>query len=948
MTSQKVPQSIIDLVESFDREKEEFGNPKEFDEENTKMNFINPFFEALGWDVHNKEKKSLHTRDVEFEKKLKRDGVLRKPDYAFRINGDDVFFVEAKKPGVNIESYEKTALQARRYGWSAKLPLCILTDFEELSVYETITKPGDHQDPKISRVKYYKYTDYIEKWDEIASIFSKSAVLNGQFLDFVKSLKLDYGKASSSVDKEFLKEIENWRLLLARDIAHKNPELPTEDLNYAVQVIIDRIIFLRMAEDRGIEEYETLFNLLTEENIYKSFTKLCIQADTKYNSGLFHFDEKNAGDTLDTFTLDLEIGNTVLKKIFKNLYFPNSPYEFSVLPAKILGDIYEKFLGNVIRVIRTTTTPRVIIEEKPEVKKAGGIYYTPHYIVKYIVKNTVGELINGKTPDEISNIKIIDPACGSGSFLLEAYQQLLDYHLNYYYNLYNDNPEICLEEFIHLGKDGKWRLTIKEKKRILLHNIYGVDIDSNAVEVTKLSLLLKVLENEKKSAVDHESELGDKVLPNLGDNIKCGNSLIGLDILNEDLSVEEIVNINPFNYAEEFSEIFSNGGFDVVIGNPPYVKLHNIDKLSLSYYFENYYAAEKKCDLYSFFVERSLMWLLKPKGILGFIISNTWLNLDSFTNLREIIAKKNTLKNLTLVKNPFKNVSVAPVIFFAENEKNENYEFEVSRFEENKIADSYFIDSNTIKEENSYIIDVNATPEVLKILDKINKNSYNLVELSELYYGIMTANNKKYIISEKTEEWHKPLLRGKDIKRYSIDYKGDVFIDYRPNEMKKKKTARPGSVERFEVDEKIIFQRYSSSQIIATLDRNKFYALGTTILCVSNSEYSNTFLLGLINSKLLNWWYGRVFTSPTNYIREFEAIPIIKLDLEKTNDKKYHDLISKKVEKILDLNKKLISIESPNNQLKKSIDSFENDIDQLVYELYDLNDDEIKIVESNL
>ncbi len=407
-----------------------------------RLSFINPFFEALGWDVHSKIDRPLHLKEVVFEKSVKKGRRTTKPDYAFRIDDENIFFVEAKKPGVNIDSNRGTAFQTRSYGWSAGLPLCILTDFEEFAVYETITRPQKNPDPRISRIKYYKYTDYIEKWDEISNIFSKEAVCSGKFDDFVKTIKPKDTKGSSTVDKEFLKEIENWRELLAKNIAkncvREEKILSIEDLNYAVQLTIDRIIFFRMAEDRGIERYGRLYDLLDEENIYKSFAELCKQADDKYNSGLFHFDEKDGKETLDTFTLGLTIDNSVFKKIFKNLYYPNSPYAFSVLPTEILGNIYEKFLGNIIR---TTPSGRAIIEEKPEVQKSGGVYYTPHYIVKYIVKNTVGELIKDKKPDEISNIKIIDPACGSGSFLLEAYQQLLDYHLDYYVNHLNEYSE---------------------------------------------------------------------------------------------------------------------------------------------------------------------------------------------------------------------------------------------------------------------------------------------------------------------------------------------------------------------------------------------------------------------------------------------------------------------------------------------------------------------------
>ena len=603
MVSQEVPQIIIDLVEKFDRNKDQYTNPQVFDEENTKMEFINPFFEALGWDVRNKSNKSLQEKEVQFENSIKDGQRTKKPDYAFRLGGENIFFVEAKKPSVKIDIDRDPALQVRRYGWSASLDLCILTDFEELAIYETHTRPDKNQDTRIARVKYYRYTDYIEKWDEIVNIFSKSAVTAGKFDDFVKTIKPDVGRASTTVDKEFLKDIEKWRLLLARNIALRNKELTLEELNLAVQLIIDRIVFFRMAEDRGIERYQTLYNLAKSENIYAQLCEVFKKADLKYNSGLFHFNyTPDYSEFVDNITLHLNIDDGIFKQIFRDLYYPYSPYEFSVLSPEILGSIYENFLGSQIRL---TPSHQAKVELKPEVQKAGGVYYTPKYIADYIVENTIGELIKGKTPNQISQMKILDPACGSGSFLLRAYQKLLDYHLDYYLNL-----KKAPEDVYYIGKDNVPRLTIREKKRILTNNIFGVDIDVNAVEVTKLSLLLKVLEDENKDVLEHQQKLfQEKVLPNLSYNIKCGNSLIGTDILEQiDLEMDEIRKINPFDWEEEFPEIFSNGGFDAVISNPPYVLIQpkEYPKYIIDYYKNKFEVSQYKIDLYHLFFEKYL------------------------------------------------------------------------------------------------------------------------------------------------------------------------------------------------------------------------------------------------------------------------------------------------------------------------------------------------------
>jgi hypothetical protein len=285
-------------------------------------------------------------------------------------------------------------------------------------------------------------------------------------------------------------------------------------------------------------------------------------------------------------TPELAIDDKPLKDIFKNLYYPESPYEFSVLGADILGHVYEQFLGKVIRL---TEGHRAKVEEKPEVRKAGGVYYTPTYIVEYIVKNTVGKIVGAAlrgrpeedvwkgarprgqlTPQQISKIRILDPACGSGSFLLGAYQYLLDYHRDWY--LMNGPGKYSDE--IYQGFGGQWYLTTREKKRILLNNVYGVDIDPQAVEVTKLSLLLKVLEGENQDTLERQIRLfKERALPDLGSNIKCGNSLIGPDFYQgrqlNFLDSEETYRINAFDWEKEFPEIMKRGGFDVVIGNPP-------------------------------------------------------------------------------------------------------------------------------------------------------------------------------------------------------------------------------------------------------------------------------------------------------------------------------------------------------------------------------------------
>ncbi len=504
-----IPAVITELIARFERNLSDY-KAQGYNEARLRIEFLNPFFDALGWDVANKAGHSEDYKDVIHEDAIKVGGNTKAPDYCFRVGRDRKFFLEAKKPSINIKDEPSPAYQLRRYAWSARLPLSILTDFEEFAVYDCRTRPKETDKSTTARIFYCTFREYGEKWDEIAATYSKAAVLKGSFDRYAAS---DRKRGTATVDAEFLAEIEEWRALLAKHLALRNKRLSAQDLNFAVQRTIDRLIFLRICEDRGVEHYGSLQALLNGEHVYARLKFLCEQADDRYNSGLFHFKaEKDRAETPDTLTPALKIDDKPLKEIIGRLYAPKSPYEFSVFPIEILGQVYEQFLGKVIRL---TAGHQAKVEEKPEVKKAGGVYYTPAYIVDDIVRHTVGALCNDKSPKQLAKLRILDPACGSGSFLIGAYSYLLDYHRDWYVK---DGPEKYKKELFKAispspsgrgeGEGGAWRLTTQEKKRILLNNIYGVDIDSQAVEVTKLSLLLKVLEGESDETLRRQLSFG--------------------------------------------------------------------------------------------------------------------------------------------------------------------------------------------------------------------------------------------------------------------------------------------------------------------------------------------------------------------------------------------------------------------------------------------------------
>ena len=823
------PKEVLGLVERFDRNREAYRLPQ-YNEMQLRREFLDPFFAALGWDVDNRAGWAEAYKEVIHEDAIKIGGFTKAPDYCFRVGGSRKFFVEAKKPAVDIRQDTSPAFQLRRYAWSAKLPLSVLTDFEEFAVYDCRIKPSAADKASVGRIRYFTYTEYAGKWEEIASVFSKDAVLKGSFDKYAETTRSKRGTAE--VDAAFLQEIEAWRDLLARNLAIRNPRLSQRELNFAVQRTIDRIIFLRICEDRGIEPEGRLLGLTNAPGIYGRLLDLYRQADERYNSGLFHFrQEKGRAEEFDRLTPGLTIEDKVLKDILKNLYYPDSPYEFSVLPADILGQVYEQFLGKVIRL---TAGHQAKVEDKPEVKKAGGVFYTPTYIVEYIVRNTVGRLLEGKTPKEAEKITILDPACGSGSFLLGAYQLLLDWHRDWYVNHGKEKFSTGKRPALYQGMGGEWRLTTAERKRILTNNIFGVDIDPQAVETTKLSLLLKVLEGESEQTLSSQFKLfQERALPDLGGNIKCGNSLIGSDFylgaggMLPLFGEEERLRINVFDWEKEFPRIFSgdNLGFDVVIGNPPYGYM--IPENEQQYFQKIYKYQDYQKDLYLLFLER-YEYLLKKNALLGVIVSNTWMQSVTFKNIRKYLSNNYVWLNILLLsKKVFSAVVDTHVLIFRRSECGSLglYNIKIYNRKNNIIQLSHEVRSDLIQRSGNPI-NIISSPSEQELIQKINKKSSILLsDICNVYNGIKPFEKGKgeppqseKIVTEKPyvreggkpgKNWS-PLLRGKFIRRYINYWDNNYWILYGPW------LAAPRDPIIFSEPLKIMV-RQTSDSIIATL-----------------------------------------------------------------------------------------------------------------------------------
>jgi type I restriction-modification system DNA methylase subunit len=840
------PVPILSLIERFEFHRQAYilGN---YNETQLRREFVDKFFSALGWDVDNNKGFSEKFKEVLHEEPVRIRGTTLFFDYTFRVGGTRKFIVETKKPSVRIKDAAEAALQLRRYAWNQKLPLSILTNFEEFAIYDCRVKPENGDAASKARIEYFTYKEYPEKWDWLVSIISPESIQRGSFDKYAETMKGKRGTAT--VDDDILAEIEQWRDALAKNIALRNPSLTVEELNSVVQRTIDRILFLRICEDRGIEEYETLHKLLEGEQVYERICQLFRYADDKYNSGLFHFQQEPDWDeSPDTLSLTIAIDDKILKGIIKRLYFPDSQYEFSLIPPAILGHVYEQFLGKVIRL---TEGHQAKVEYKPEVKKAGGVFYTPQYIVEYIVKHTVGELVKDKMPREVSKLRILDPACGSGSFLIGAYQYLLDWHRDWYIahlvpvfkekNSVTDPAVLALlpeqapkkkksAATIDLpiynpgnGKDVRlservrsdWKLTTAEKKRILLNNIFGVDIDQQAVEVTKLSLLLKVLEEENQETVSKQLTItAERALPSLDHNIKCGNSLIGWDILTPEMPADEVKRINPFDWLKEFEPVMAAGGFDAVIGNPPYLRIQGLQEYygnQIDYFIKNYHSAIKRFDLYLLFFEKGCV-LLKKDGYLSYITPHKFLNSDFGSGLRNFLVQKKLLKNFISFGHipVFQNATTYTGISLLQNRINDifgYYEFDdntdgdmrislkhlenipFNRYDILKFSEKPWQLTNTNK--NGVLIKITSQPKVLK--DSFAEIFQGVVTgADDIYFLLKSADQTESneiltVFSEKVDKTIsiekgilKPMLKGEEIHQYSeLDFKYYCIYPYK-------------------------------------------------------------------------------------------------------------------------------------------------------------------------
>lgn len=963
-----LPDSIADLVARFEAERKEY-HQGHYNETQTRIDYVNPLFAALGWDMNNHEGLSEPLREVVHEDALKIGGTTKAPDYSFRLAGARKFFLETKKPSVSVDLKEEPAYQLRRYAWTAKLPVSILTNFEEFAVYDGRVPPDRKDSPKKARLDYFKFTDYLARWDDMVARFSKDAVLSGAFDRYAEAAREK--RLSLPVDAAFLAQISGWREKLASHIIQKNAGLAPRELNYAVQMIIDRIIFLRISEDRGIEPTYLLQPLLNKGGpVYPHLLDIFRRADDRYNSGLFHLKpEKGRGD-IDDVTPRLTLDDRPLKEIIASIYYPESPFEFSVFPADILGHVYEQFLGKVIHVSGKTAT----VEDKPEVKKAGGVYYTPTYIVDYIVQNTVGKLVAGKTPAQVAKLTILDPACGSGSFLIGAYQFLLDWHLRYYTETerakWARGKNAVIYPFRKDAAGGElWRLTTAEKKRILLANIYGVDIDTQAVEVTKLSLLLKVLENESAELIDNTLKLlQERALPDLESNIKCGNSLIGPDFYTgkdpAQFDLDARLKINTFDWHKGFPAAMKSGGFDAVLGNPPYVSfgLRDVGTLGTDeaeYYRRRYQnSAEYKISLYAIFMQAAID-LLRDGGVTSYIVPDSFLLGRYFSKLRAYILEHCEINELLMIKAKVFSgatigTSVVNCLQKTQNKKQTTPDVNVglctnvSQFPETiTLRNSYRQSDYEQTDFNKFrLFFTSSDRQLVQRVEAVA--SVKLADVIKLSSGLIAKKGKDSIISDvqKSDDWKPGLLSGEEVRRYHIGYQGN-YIAFDKSLLKSGfKDAR--------YDEPKLFGRQTGDSLIWGYDDQNLLSLNNLHVgnLIQPSDYSLKYVMSILNSKLMSHYYGLISLEvgralAQTDIETLDTLPIYSIDFSNPADKAKHDKMVALVERMLTLHKDKATrrLTQEKAMLEQEIEMLDAQIDGLVYALYGLTAEEIAIVQ---
>ncbi len=871
--------SIKELVDRY-RELQENGELKRYNEAETKTKFIEPLFEALGWNIRGIRKSN---DKVTLEEKISKGRV----DYGFWLNDTPKFYLEAKSLRENDilfgKGYDK---QAINYSWLKSCSWAVLTNFRTLAVYNADKPEGD-----------WFFTihaeDFLDKDREKLEILSKESFEQNK----IDEKALEWGKKliKKPVDKQLLEDMIHFREVLSKDILRNNQNLnlSQDDIDETVQRILDRLIFIRNAEDRGLEpnELQSNFRQWSVQEKGKLISKIReIYARYKeiYDSGLFG-EEDQSPHLSDT----VNVSNEALREVIQGLYSPHDSYsyDFSIIVSDTLGSIYEQYLGNILK----TTPKRAKLSESKIHRKEQGIYYTPSYIVDYIVKNTVGEFIKTHTPDEIRKVRILDPACGSGSFLIRAYKELENY-----WKQNSDFAQLTLdsEEFY------------SKKVEILKNNIFGVDLDPKAVEIAQLNLLLQISEKKQR-------------LPLLQSNIKVGNSLI------DDPSVSD----KAFKWEEEFPEIMKEGGFDIIIGNPPYgAELKDLERQFISKNFE-YCDSNKNTAL--LFIEKSFK-LTKSTGYIGWIVPKSLAFSEHWKLGRELI-KKN-LSKVVDVSKAFQGVLLEQMIIIL----NKTVWVDYYELQDIYYGDSLQIGKNYIDLTDTILL--HGKNEDFGIFKKMNDSRRYLGEISITKRGLPL---QKHIVNENIGY---PVLRGKGISRYIYSTNNEFLPEKIINKNKYKIS--------FLAQPKVVSQRIVAHVtkpkdhiiIMSALDKKGLITVDTVENTISiNDEFSLEFITCLLNSKLISWYAYRYIFSKAVRTMDLDEYYIGKIPLPnvKIKNEDFINLLNRMMTLETQISKIIVKGTDKQKSIEAEISKIDSLINQLIYDYYGLTESEKNIIENS-
>lgn len=904
MTEKEAKATISKLIEKYEQVVAS-NKLKSYTEEETKKDFILPLFKVLGWDVDDKN-------EVSAEEHIRSAGRL---DYGFYLDGWPKFYLEAKALKADLNS-EVFAKQAIRYSWNKGVTWAVLTDFESIKVFNA-QDIGKYLADKL----YFEipFTEYIERFDQLW-LLSKTAFQQNQ-LDLAAE-KVGKKLQRVSVTDSLYQDLSECRSMLMKSLSLWNPKVEPELLDEGIQKLLDRLIFLRVAEDRKLEP-PTLIPMIrawsgSDNNrpLYESMVDKFRELDEIYDSGLFGHHPFEKWEEYDGTT------EKVIEKLYgkKNYY----EYDFKDMPADILGNVYENYLGYQL----SQSQKGVSVSKDAKKRKEQGIYYTPTHIVNYIVDSALRPVLDKcKSINDLKQVKVLDPACGSGSFLIKAL-------------------EVLTEKYREFGyKDNE--LT---KIQILTQNLYGVDLDEKAVEIARLNLLVNSLDQRMK-------------LPSLNRNIKNGNSLIsGDDKELEKYFGKDFDEKKPFNWKEEFPEVFDrkNPGFDVVIGNPPYIDSESMVKTmpeDRNYINSKFVSATGNWDIFCVFIEQALN-LCRTNGYHSFIVPNKLMSARYALSLRSLIRETQSLMSIRDYSklNVF-NVSVYPIVFVIQKNKPAQ---KIVIETVNEKAAVFSASKLEVSARQFYSNEEWVTHSIIdsKLLDKIG-NGDKTIPLSELAF-INGAATVSEAYSLKTFFEDKPTGQLKIVNSGTIDRYRSLWgskpmkylgLSLLNPTISKDKLRENTSANRLEqaVNGKIVLAGMTR-RIECFLDENGKYspAKSTTIV---RPKIEPLVVLALLNSKLITYFISNKFRGNKlqgGYIRlgppEVKEIPIPRYILEKGIEPELVQLATK----ISRLNAKLQDNEqgtSQWNHTMSEIEKTDRQIDNIVYGLYGINSNEAKVIE---